>query len=85
LAKIGIMALQGDFEKHAEAVKKLGFDSELIRDEKSLMQCDRLIFPGGESTTILKLIDRLNLRSPLKDFGKDRPIFGTCADRKSVV
>lgn len=76
---IGILALQGDFEKHVQIVKKLGHLPKLVKDEIVLDQCDRLIIPGGESTTFIKLIDRLNLRKALITFGKEKPIFGTCA------
>ena len=79
MAIVGILALQGDFEKHARIVEQLGHSSKLVKDNDSLSQCDRLIIPGGESTTIIKLIDRLNLRKALVNFGKDKAIFGTCA------
>ncbi len=79
LAVIGILALQGDFEKHVQIVKKLDHLPRLVKDVDSLKDCDRLIIPGGESTTILKLIDRLNLRKALVNFGNKKPVFGTCA------
>jgi 5'-phosphate synthase pdxT subunit len=76
---IGILALQGDYEKHAEVVKKLNYDVEFIRDAASLNKCDALIIPGGEYTTFLNLIERLDLRNPLIEFGKCKPVMGTCA------
>lgn len=76
---VGILALQGDYAKHAEVVKKLSYKIELVRDAASLKKCDALIIPGGESTTFLNLIERLDLRNPLKEFGGDKPIMGTCA------
>lgn len=79
MSKIGILALQGDFEKHAQAVLKLGHNPVFVRDKETLVQCSHLIIPGGESTTFLKLIDRLNLRKPLLDFAEKKPVFGTCA------
>jgi 5'-phosphate synthase pdxT subunit len=79
LSVIGVLALQGDFEKHARIVTELGFTPKLVKTEEALKQCDRLIIPGGESTTFLKLIDRLNLRNALLSYGKEKPIFGTCA------
>lgn len=79
MPKIGILALQGDFEKHAQAVPILGFDPILIKTKQALDQSDRLIIPGGESTTFLKLIDRLDLRESLVDFCRNKPVFGTCA------
>lgn len=76
---VGILALQGDYEKHAEVVKKLSFDVKLVRNPSQLQECDALIIPGGESTAFINLIDRLNLRNPLKEFGSRKPIMGTCA------
>ena len=77
--KIGILALQGDFYKHAQAVKKLGHTSICLKDKETLFTCDKLIIPGGESTTIIRLIEKLNLRSALMDFAKERALMGTCA------
>jgi pyridoxal 5'-phosphate synthase pdxT subunit len=79
VALIGILALQGDFEKHALMIQKLGHETVFVKDQIALNKCDRLIIPGGESTTFLKLIDRLNLRKALIDFGASKPVFGTCA------
>jgi pyridoxal 5'-phosphate synthase pdxT subunit len=79
VAAIGILALQGDFEKHALMIQKLGHEVIFVKDELALKKCARLIIPGGESTTFLKLIDRLNLREALIKFGTDKPVFGTCA------
>lgn len=76
---IGILALQGDYAKHAEVVKRLGYNVEFIREAAGLEKCDALIIPGGESTTFLNLIERLDLRIPLEKFGKNKPIMGTCA------
>ncbi len=76
---IGILALQGDFKKHEQIVRQLGYIPKLVKDEHTLNECDRLIIPGGESTTFLKLIDSLKLRKPLIAFGKEKPVFGTCA------
>ncbi|MCB0283755.1 MAG: pyridoxal 5'-phosphate synthase glutaminase subunit PdxT [Calditrichaeota bacterium] len=79
MSTIGVLALQGDFEKHAQAINKLGHSSVLVKDSASLVKSDRLIIPGGESTTMIKLIDRLDLREDLVKYGKSRPVFGTCA------
>ena len=79
MANIGILALQGDFEKHAHSIEKLGHEALFVKDIQSLDKCDRLIIPGGESTTFMKLIDRLELREPLTGFCKTKPVFGTCA------
>lgn len=76
---IGILALQGDFDKHRAVIEKLGHTAVPVRKEKELEHCDKLIIPGGESTTFLYLIDRLHLREPLLNFGASRPVMGTCA------
>lgn len=76
---VGILALQGDYAKHAEAVKKLSHPYKLVRNADDLKDCDSLIVPGGESTTFLNLIERLNLREPIRDFGQEKPVMGTCA------
>ncbi len=77
--KIGILALQGDFSKHKEAIEALGHQALLVKDTETLSQCDKLIIPGGESTTQLLLIDKLGLRDALLAFGKSKAIMGTCA------
>ncbi|RMH63871.1 MAG: pyridoxal 5'-phosphate synthase glutaminase subunit PdxT [Calditrichaeota bacterium] len=79
MARIGVLALQGDFEKHQQAIEVLGHDAVLVKTAEALSQCDRLIIPGGESTTMLKLIDRMNLRNILADYVQRHPVFGTCA------
>lgn len=77
--KIGVLALQGDFERHQHQLVSLGVDVTLVRLSVDLENIDGLIVPGGESTTMDKLIDRFNLRQPLIDFGKRKPVWGTCA------
>jgi len=76
---IGILALQGDFEMHARMIKKLGHTPVFVRYAHELNSCDKLIIPGGESTTMLKLIEKNSLRSDLLDFGRSRAVMGTCA------
>jgi pyridoxal 5'-phosphate synthase pdxT subunit len=76
---VGILALQGDFELHAQAVNKLEIEPILIKTAEELSLAKRLILPGGETTTMSKLIDLYNLRQSLIEFGKTKPIFGTCA------
>jgi len=76
---IGILALQGDFYKHGRAVQKLGHDILYIKDAQSLSKCDKLILPGGESTTFLKLIDKLDMRDAIAEFAEKKQIMGTCA------
>ncbi len=79
MARIGVLALQGDFEKHSLAIERLGHVSVPVKTADDLKDCDRLIMPGGESTAILKLIERLGLRTVLSDFIGTHPVFGTCA------
>jgi len=77
--EIGILAIQGDFELHSQAASKLDIEPILIKTADELIQAKRLILPGGETTTMSKLIDLYNLRQPLTEFGKSKPIWGTCA------
>jgi len=77
--KIGILALQGDFAKHGRMVRLLGHEAVFVRYPQELAHCDKLIIPGGESTTLLKLIEKNHMREPLIDFGKQKAVMGTCA------
>ena len=77
--KIGILALQGDFEAHGRTLASLGAEPVFVRTAADLDAVDALIVPGGESTTMLKLLHAENLLAPLVAFGRRRPIFGTCA------
>jgi 5'-phosphate synthase pdxT subunit len=82
---IGILALQGAYEAHARTIKSLGAIPKLVRlpvdlegpDGSSLV--DGLIMPGGESTTMLKFLERHNFFDTLKTFVQTTPTFGTCA------
>jgi 5'-phosphate synthase pdxT subunit len=76
---IGVLALQGDFEAHQRALDRAGAEAVAVRTAKQLDDVDGLIIPGGESTTMWKLLDRENLLEPLSEFGRHKPIFGTCA------
>lgn len=77
--RIGVLALQGDFEAHAKALERAGADAVEVRSAGELRDLDGLIIPGGESTTMLKLLSAEHLLEPIRDFGQTRPIFGTCA------
>jgi pyridoxal 5'-phosphate synthase pdxT subunit len=80
LKTIGILALQGDTEKHARTIEKAGAGSLLVKSLHHLKKVDGLIIPGGESTTIGKLLVRFSLLAPLRaSIKKGLPIFGTCA------
>jgi len=76
---VGILALQGDFDAHRKAVERAGGWAVEVRSAKELDACDGLIVPGGESTTMLKLLDIENLTEPLRQFAARKPVFGTCA------
>ncbi|MDP6594505.1 MAG: pyridoxal 5'-phosphate synthase glutaminase subunit PdxT [Candidatus Poribacteria bacterium] len=77
--QIGILALQGDFELHQTTLNRLEVKSTLIRKPSQLVDCDGLIIPGGESTTLVKLLRNIELIAPIRHFATHRPIFGTCA------
>ena len=77
--KIGILALQGDFEAHRDALARAGAEGVEIRSASGLASIDALIIPGGESTTMLKLIEEERLFDALEEFGAKKPVFGTCA------
>ncbi len=76
---IGILALQGDFEAHARALDKAGARTALVRKAENLADCDGLIMPGGESTTMLKFLARDGFLDALREFLKTAPCFATCA------
>ena len=77
---IGVLALQGDFALHAQALARLGVPSVEVRKPGELDQVAGLIIPGGESTTLLKLMDAWDFVPALEKFhAAGRPVFGTCA------
>jgi len=78
--KIGILAVQGDFQAHAEMLAGLGVESVEVRTPADLAGCDGLILPGGESTTQLQFLREEGLDSAIHKFAADdKAIFGTCA------
>jgi pyridoxal 5'-phosphate synthase pdxT subunit len=78
--RIGVLALQGDFGLHARALEKCGVEAVEVRKPLELDEVDGLVMPGGESTTLLKLIDAWDFVPALEKFHSDgKPIFGTCA------
>lgn len=77
--RIGVLALQGDFEAHQRALSKLWIDSFQVRNQQDLERADGLIMPGGESTTMLKLLGDEELLEPLTAFAATRTILATCA------
>jgi 5'-phosphate synthase pdxT subunit len=77
--KVGVLALQGSFQEHQIVLKKIGAKVFEVRLPEQIEDLDGLIIPGGESTTIGKLMLDFNLLEPLKRFGKEKVIWGTCA------
>jgi 5'-phosphate synthase pdxT subunit len=77
--KIGVLALQGDFAEHVAMLKCIGVETAEVRLPRHLEDLDGLIIPGGESTTIGKLATAYGLMEPLRQFGLQKAIWGTCA------
>lgn len=76
---VGVLALQGDYERHQHQLDLVGAKSRLVRLPKELEGLDALIIPGGETTTMDILLDRFNFREALTEFAKEKPVWGTCA------
>jgi pyridoxal 5'-phosphate synthase pdxT subunit len=78
--RIGVLALQGDFREHLQTLDAIGVEGVPVRLPGDLDGLSGLILPGGESTTMRRLIDRWNLRGPILDLAeRGAPLFGTCA------
>lgn len=78
--RIGVLALQGAFQEHIDVLRQLGVAAVPVRLPADLIGISGLILPGGESTTMRKLIDRWGLRQPILDLARDgAPMMGTCA------
>ena len=77
--KIGILALQGDFNKHGLILEQLDLEPALVRYPSDLNHVNGLIMPGGESTTITKLMDRAGFYESITSFANTNPVLGTCA------
>lgn len=78
--RVGVFALQGDVREHLQLLTSLGVESIEVRNTEQLASVDGLILPGGESTTISKLIDIFSLRDDLLAYiAKGNPVYGTCA------
>lgn len=80
MVKIGVFALQGAVREHVRAVEECGAEAVVIKLKDQLKEVDGLILPGGESTTMRRLIDKYDFMSELKGFAAaGKPMFGTCA------
>jgi len=78
--EIGVLALQGDFQEHMQALRRIGAEACEIRTEKKLHEIDGLIIPGGESTTIGMLLEKNGMLGTLRSrIERGMPVFGTCA------
>src|ERR1051325_3133502 len=78
MPRIGVLALQGDFEAHRRRLEELGAQVILVRKPEQLDEIDGLVIPGGESSTFLKLLGEKGFQK-LSDFVHTKPTFGTCA------
>jgi pyridoxal 5'-phosphate synthase pdxT subunit len=80
MVKIGVLALQGAVREHIKAVENCGAEAVEIKHKEELNEIDGLILPGGESTTMRRLIDKYDFMDALKEFANEgKPMFGTCA------
>ncbi len=79
MKKVGVLSLQGDFAAHGAALERAGAEPVYVREAAQLDALDGLVLPGGESTTMLKLLRFDGLFEALAAFSKRRPVFGTCA------
>ncbi|WP_243388562.1 pyridoxal 5'-phosphate synthase glutaminase subunit PdxT [Bacillus kexueae] len=78
--KIGVLGLQGAVREHIRSVEACGAEGIVVKTPAQLEECDGLILPGGESTTMRRLIDKYGFMEPLKQYvASEKPIFGTCA------
>ncbi len=77
--RVGVLALQGDFQAHQRALARAGAEAVEVRSSSDLEGIEGLVIPGGESSTMMKLLAEEKLLEPLRQFGRERPIFGTCA------
>jgi 5'-phosphate synthase pdxT subunit len=80
MTQIGVLALQGDFAEHISIFQRLGIEAREVRHPQELAGLDGLVIPGGESTTIARLISEFDLLEPLRERAQNGfPVWGTCA------
>ena len=78
-ARVGVLSLQGDFERHGRTLETLGVEPVRVTLPRDLEGVAALVLPGGESTTMLRLLEATGLRGPLEVFVRTKPVLGTCA------
>jgi pyridoxal 5''-phosphate synthase, glutaminase subunit Pdx2 len=79
LPRVGVLAIQGDYDAHARALADVGAEPREVRKPEQLKEIDGLILPGGESTTMLKFLEKHGFFDALGKFCTAHPVFGTCA------
>jgi 5'-phosphate synthase pdxT subunit len=80
MIKVGVLGLQGAVREHVRSIEACGAEAVVIKRKEQLEEVDGLILPGGESTTIRRLIDKYDFMDSLKEFAQSgKPMFGTCA------
>src|SRR5688572_32643341 len=78
--KVGVLGLQGDVREHVRALEAAGATPVVVKHAATLDSVEGMVLPGGESTTIARLLDRLGLLEPLTERARDgMPLYGTCA------
>jgi 5'-phosphate synthase pdxT subunit len=77
--RVGVLALQGDFACHRSVLETLGAEAVRVTLPRDLEDCAALILPGGESTTMVRMLEHTGLRAPLEAFVRTQPVLGTCA------
>jgi 5'-phosphate synthase pdxT subunit len=77
--RIGVLAIQGNYASHAQALLEAGAEPVEVRKHEQLQDIDALVLPGGESTTMLKFLEKHAFFAALREFCASRPVFGTCA------
>jgi 5'-phosphate synthase pdxT subunit len=77
--RIGVLAIQGDYEAHKARLEQLGADVSLVRKPEQLDSVDAIVIPGGESSTFLNFLSERGFLNKLRDFVQANPTFGTCA------
>lgn len=78
-ARVGVLSLQGDFERHSGMLEACGVSAVRVTLPEHLEHLAALVMPGGESSTMLRLLEATGLRAPIETFVREKPVLGTCA------